>query len=87
MTTGPYETEAQARETAAVQEIHRAFRAEPAWGGWPAHQRHANARIRQEMAAGKASRLSCTCLAIIMNGKSGSCANDQGSVPPRANAA
>ena len=32
MTTGPYETEAQARETAAVQEIHRAFRAEPGVG-------------------------------------------------------
>ena len=32
MTTGPFETEAQARETAVVQEIHRAFRADPGMG-------------------------------------------------------
>ena len=30
--TGPFETEQQARETAAVQEIHRAFRADPGVG-------------------------------------------------------
>ena len=32
MTAGPYETEAQARGNAAVQEIHRAFRADPGMG-------------------------------------------------------
>jgi hypothetical protein len=32
VTAGPYETEAQARGNAAVQEIHRAFRADPGMG-------------------------------------------------------
>jgi hypothetical protein len=37
MSTGPFETEAEARETAAVQEIHRAFRAEPGVGKMQPH--------------------------------------------------
>ena len=32
MSTGPFETEAQARQNAAVQEIHAAFRADPGVG-------------------------------------------------------
>ena len=32
MTTGPFEAEAQARENPAVQEIRRAFRADPGVG-------------------------------------------------------
>jgi hypothetical protein len=37
MTTGPYQTEAQARENAAVQEIHAAFRADPGLGRMAPH--------------------------------------------------
>ena len=37
MTTGPYQTEAQARETAAVQEIYAAFRAGPGLGRMAPH--------------------------------------------------
>lgn len=32
MTAGPYETEAEARENLAVQQIHAAFRADPGMG-------------------------------------------------------
>ena len=32
--TGPFETEREARELAAVRAVYEAFRASPARGGW-----------------------------------------------------
>jgi hypothetical protein len=37
VTAGPYQTEAQARETDAVQQIHAAFRADPGMGRMAPH--------------------------------------------------
>ena len=37
MTAGPYQTEAEARENAAVQEIYAAFRAGPGMGRMAPH--------------------------------------------------